>query len=43
MQSLIEIIKEIAKNQSEQDVQQAEVLINQEYANCLLELQQITV
>lgn len=40
MTALIEIIKEITKKQNEAEIQQAEIIVNQEYANCLLELSQ---
>ncbi len=40
MKSLIDYILDIFKIQKELDLQNAEILVNQEYANCLMELNQ---
>lgn len=44
MKSLVEQINEkmneISSKQNELELQQAELIVNQEYANCLLELNQ---
>lgn len=40
MKSLIEYIKEIIQTQKDIDLQNAEILVNQEYTNCLMELNQ---
>ena len=40
MKSLIDYILDIFKTQKELDLQNAEILVNQEYANCLMELNQ---
>ena len=38
MNPLIDYIKDVITKQSEAELQQAEILVNQEYANCLLEI-----
>lgn len=38
MKSLVDYINDVLKKQSEAELQQAEILVNQEYANCLLEM-----
>lgn len=40
MKSLIDYILDIFKIQKELDLQNAEILVNQEYTNCLMELNQ---
>lgn len=40
MKSLIDYILDIFKTQKELDLQNAEILVNQEYTNCLIELNQ---
>ena len=38
MKSLVDYIKDALTKQSEAELQQDEILVNQEYANCLLEM-----
>lgn len=38
MKSLVDYIKDVLTKQSDAELQQAEILVNQEYANCLLEM-----
>ena len=38
MKALVDYIKDVLTKQSEAELQQAEILVNQEYANCLLEM-----
>ena len=38
MKSLVDYIKDVLTKQSDAELQQAENLVNQEYANCLLEM-----
>lgn len=40
MKSLIKCIEEIIQTQKDIDLQNAEILVNQEYTNCLMELNQ---
>lgn len=40
MKSLIDMIKDIMEKQQETELQQTEILVNQEYHSCLLELQE---
>ena len=38
MKSLVDYIKDVLTKQEDSELQQAEILVNQEYANCLLEM-----
>ena len=38
MKSLVDYIKDVLTKQSDAELQQAEILVSQEYANCLLEM-----
>ena len=38
MKSLFNYIKDVLTKQEYSELQQAEILVNQEYANCLLEM-----
>lgn len=38
MKSLVDYIKDVLTKQLDSELQQAEILVNQEYANCLLEM-----
>ena len=38
MKGLIDYIKDVLTKQTDSELQQAEILVNQEYANCLLEM-----
>lgn len=40
MKSLVDMIKDIIEKQQETELQQTEILVNQEYQSCLLELQE---
>ena len=40
MKGLIDYIKDVLTKQTDSELQQAEILVNQEYANCLLEMNQ---
>ena len=38
MRALVDYIKDVLTKQEDSELQQAEILVNQEYANCLLEM-----
>lgn len=38
MKSLVDYIKDVLTKQSDAELQSAEILVSQEYANCLLEM-----
>ena len=40
MKGLIDYIKDVLTKQKESELLQTEILVNQEYANCLMELNQ---
>ena len=42
MKSLVDYIKEVKNKQEDSELQLAELSVNQEYTNCLLELNQTT-
>lgn len=38
MKALVDYIKDVLSKQENSELQQTEILVNQEYANCLLEM-----